>query len=235
VVDHIPYHQNLEVTPYPKAGDPNPIVQLGVVNAAGGATRWMDTYKYQPSDFLIVRVTWTPDSRNVVYQAQNREQTFLNLNFADAREGNSNTLLRESSPAWVEVIDNPTWLKDGSFLWQSERNGWRHLYHYSPGGKLLQQVTNGKWEVRSLEGTVNVVSPNPVTNAEFTKILGKVLARPTLFPIPEFGVRLAFGEMADALLLASQRVEPKRLKEVGYQFEYPELEKSLGHILRKSE
>ena len=85
VVDHIPYHQNVEVTPYPKAGDPNPVVQLGVVNAAGGATRWVDTYKYQPSDFLIVRVTWTPDSKKVVYQAQNREQTFLDLNFADAQ------------------------------------------------------------------------------------------------------------------------------------------------------
>jgi uncharacterized protein len=85
-----------------------------------------------------------------------------------------------------------------------------------------------------LRGPVNVVSPNPVTNAEFTKILGKVLARPTLFPIPEFGVRLAFGEMADALLLASQRVEPKRLKEAGYQFEYPELERTLSQVLRRS-
>lgn len=75
VVDHIPYDQTLEVTPYPKSGDPNPVVQLGIVDAAGGATRWVDTYKYQPSDLLIVRVTWTPDGRKVVYQAQNREQT----------------------------------------------------------------------------------------------------------------------------------------------------------------
>jgi dipeptidyl-peptidase-4 len=50
------------------------------------------------------------------------------------------------------VIDNPHWLKDGSFLWQSERNGWRHLYHYTQDGKLVRQVTDGKWEVRSLEG-----------------------------------------------------------------------------------
>ncbi|MDQ2976056.1 MAG: S9 family peptidase [Acidobacteriota bacterium] len=152
VVDHIPYHQVLEVTPYPKAGDPNPVVQLGVVNASGGATRWIDTYKYQPSDFLIVRVFWTPDSKNVVYQAQNREQTYLDLNFADAREGKSNTVIHESSKSWVEVIGNPHWLKDGSFLWESERNGWRHLYHYAPDGKLLRQVTDGKWEVRSVEG-----------------------------------------------------------------------------------
>lgn len=151
VVDHIPYHQTLEVTPYPKAGDPNPVVQLGVINAAGGTTRWVDTNKYQPSDFLIVRVTWTPDSKKVVYQAQNREQTFLDLNFADARDGKSNTVIRETSKTWVEVIDNPTWLKDGSFLWQSARNGWQHLYHYAQDGKLVRQVTDGKWEVRSLD------------------------------------------------------------------------------------
>ena len=60
----------------------------------------------------------------------------------------------------------------------------------------------------SLKGPVNFVAPNPVTNAEFTKTLGKALSRPTLFPIPAFGVRLAFGEMADALLLSSQRVQP---------------------------
>ena len=152
VVDHIPYQQGLEVTPYPEAGDPNPVVQLGVVNAAGGATRWVDTYKYQPSDFLIVRVSWTPDGKKVVYQAQNREQTFLDLNFAGSEDGKSTTVLRETSKAWVEVIDNPTWLNDGSFLWQSARNGWTHLYHYAQDGKLLHQVTDGKWEARSIDG-----------------------------------------------------------------------------------
>lgn len=151
VVDHIPYRQNVEVTLYPKAGDPNPNVQLGVINASGGSTRWMDTYKYQPSDLLIVRVSWTPDSKKVVYQAQNREQTFLDVNFADAKDGKSNTAFRETTKAWVEVIDNPHWLKDGSFLWESVRNGWRHLYHYSPTGTLIRQVTDGKWEVRSVE------------------------------------------------------------------------------------
>jgi len=151
VVDHIPYHQTLEVTPYPEAGDPNPLVQLGVINAAGGATRWVDNYKYQPSDLLIVRVSWTPDGKKVVYQAQNREQTFLDLNFAGGDDGKSATVLRETSKAWVEVIDNPTWLKDGSFLWQSARNGWTHLYHYAQDGKLLHQVTDGKWEARSIE------------------------------------------------------------------------------------
>ncbi len=152
VVDHIPYRQNVELTPYPKAGDPNPHVKLGVVNAAGGEIRWVDTFKYQPSDLLISRVAWTPDSKKVVYQAQNREQTFLDVNFADARDGKSTNVIHETSKAWVGINENPIWLKDGSFLWASERNGWEHLYHYSADGKLLRQVTDGKWEVRSIEG-----------------------------------------------------------------------------------
>lgn len=152
VVDHIPVDQKVEVTPYPKAGDPNPIVSLGVVNASGGPVRWIDTYKYQPADFLISRVAWSIDGKKVVYQAQNREQTFLDLNAANPKDGKSSTLIHETSKAWVEVIDNAVWLKDGSFIWQSERDGWRHLYHYAADGKLLRQVTSGKWEVRAFEG-----------------------------------------------------------------------------------
>ncbi|HKO63053.1 MAG TPA: TIGR01777 family oxidoreductase [Pyrinomonadaceae bacterium] len=83
-----------------------------------------------------------------------------------------------------------------------------------------------------LSGPVNFVAPNPVSNAEFTKTLGHALSRPTLLPIPAFGVRLAFGEMADALLLSSQRVEPKVLKEAGYQFQYPNLAEALQHVLK---
>lgn len=83
----------------------------------------------------------------------------------------------------------------------------------------------------SLSGAVNAVSPNPVTNAEFTNTLGKVLSRPTIFPMPAFAARLAFGEMADELLLASARVEPARLTASGYTFRYPLLEGALRHLL----
>lgn len=152
VVDHVPLAQTLEITTYPKAGDPNPVVQLGILNAAGGSARWVDTFKYQPTDFLIARVSWTPDSMKVVYQAQNREQTFLDLNFADASDGKTDNIIHETSKAWVEVIDNPRWLKNGSFLWLSERTGWRHLYHYAADGKLIHQVTDGRWEVQSIAG-----------------------------------------------------------------------------------
>jgi uncharacterized protein len=85
----------------------------------------------------------------------------------------------------------------------------------------------------STNGPVNFVSPNPVTNAEFTKTLGRVLSRPTWFPVPEFGARLAFGEMADALLLSSQRVEPAILKSKGFEFRWTTLEAALRHILNR--
>jgi uncharacterized protein (TIGR01777 family) len=83
----------------------------------------------------------------------------------------------------------------------------------------------------ALRGPVNVVAPDAVTNYEFTKTLGRVLSRPTIFPVPAFAARLAFGEMADATLLASQRAEPVRLKESGFVFKYPELEGALRRVL----
>ena len=83
----------------------------------------------------------------------------------------------------------------------------------------------------ALRGPVNVVGPSPVVNLEFTKTLGRVICRPTIFPLPAFAARLALGEMADALLLASTRVEPARLLGTGYVFRNPELEAALRHLL----
>ena len=85
-----------------------------------------------------------------------------------------------------------------------------------------------------LAGAVNMVAPNPATNREFTKTLGRVLRRPTIFPLPAFGARLAFGEMADALLLASTRVEPARLRNAGFALGYPDLEGALRHVLGRT-
>jgi uncharacterized protein len=85
----------------------------------------------------------------------------------------------------------------------------------------------------ALQGPVNAVAPYPVTNREFTRTLGHVLGRPTVFPLPAFAVRLLLGEMADALLLASTRAEPKRLLATQYVFRYPELDGALRHLLGK--
>ena len=92
--------------------------------------------------------------------------------------------------------------------------------------------TLGREELR---GPVNAVAPRPVTNRELTEALGKILSRPTLFPVPAFALRLAVGEMADALLLASARVAPRRLEETGYHFRFPELWSALRHLLDKPE
>ncbi len=88
-------------------------------------------------------------------------------------------------------------------------------------------------QTESLSGPVNVASPNPVTNREFTKTLGRVLRRPTIFPMPAAVARLALGEMADELLLSSARLEPQKLKASGYSFRFPQLEAALRHVLRK--
>jgi len=95
-------------------------------------------------------------------------------------------------------------------------------------GAVYHAISN-----ESLRGAVNVVAPNPVTNSEFTKTLGRVLGRPTLLSVPEFAVRLLAGEMADEMLLASTRVQPVRLLALGYKFRYPELEIALRHLLGK--
>ena len=82
-----------------------------------------------------------------------------------------------------------------------------------------------------LSGPVNVVAPHPATNRQFTKVLGKVLRRPTIFPLPAFAARLVLGEMADSLLLASARVLPKQLQETGFDFRFADLEDALRHLL----
>jgi len=84
---------------------------------------------------------------------------------------------------------------------------------------------------QSMQGPLNVVSPSPVTNEEFTKTLGHVLNRPTALAMPAFAARLAFGEMADEMLLVSQRVMPKRLAAAGFQFQFPDLEKAIRHYV----
>jgi uncharacterized protein (TIGR01777 family) len=85
----------------------------------------------------------------------------------------------------------------------------------------------------NLSGPTNAVSPNPVQYEEFTRVLAKTLHRPALFPAPAFALRLALGEMADALLLSSQRIKPFKLEQAGYRFVQPELASALAEIFHK--
>ncbi len=95
-------------------------------------------------------------------------------------------------------------------------------------GVIQHAISNAE-----VSGPINAVCPEAVTNREYTRTLGRVLGRPTLFPVPAFAARLAFGEMADTLLLASTRVEPRVLMQTGYSFRYPNLEDALRHVLGK--
>ena len=89
-------------------------------------------------------------------------------------------------------------------------------------------------ENNSARGPINIVAPQPLQNAEFTKVLAKAMHRPALFPAPAFALRLVLGEMADALLLSSQRVAPRAVEKLGYRFLYPDLSSALAKVLAKN-
>jgi dipeptidyl-peptidase 4 len=152
VVDHIPARLNVEQWHYPKAGDPNPRAKLGIVPVMGGGVRWVDLGTYSAMDFLIVNVSWSPDSSRVVYQVQNREQSWLDLNTVTVSGASPTTLFRETTPAWVDPIGAPVWLADGSFLWLSDRSGFRHVYRYADAKTPPTPITSGKWDVRAFHG-----------------------------------------------------------------------------------
>jgi len=107
------------------------------------------------------------------------------------------------------------------------RQWWSWIHIEDVAGAILHVLK------ADLSGPVNVVGPNPATNAEFTKVLALVLSRPAIFPMPAFAARLAFGEMGDELLLASQRVQPAKLSASGYLYRFSELKPALADLCRK--
>jgi dipeptidyl-peptidase-4 len=135
---------------YPQAGSPNADVHIGVVDAQGGATRWMDLG--DPRGALFARVYWTPDSSQLAVKRFNRVQNQLDLLFANASTGTSRSILHESDPYWINNNDLFRFLKNGQFIWGSERDGFLHLYVYGQDGKLRTRLTEGNWEVTSLAG-----------------------------------------------------------------------------------
>jgi uncharacterized protein (TIGR01777 family) len=106
------------------------------------------------------------------------------------------------------------------------------------GQQVLSWVHRDDWvamvtwvlETPSLSGPVNATAPEPVTNAEFSKALGRALRRPSWLPVPAFVLRLAFGELADAALLGGQRVMPVRAEDLGFSFRYPDIDAALGAL-----
>lgn len=140
---------------YPFAGGANARVRLGVVSVQGGAPVWMDLGAEQ--DIYLARVQWLPDGR-LSAQIENRQQTALELVAFDPRTGEPTTLLRETSPVWINLhnlfrpLEKPYQGRAGCFLWASERSGFRHLYLYDAQGGLVRQVTAGEWMVDDIAG-----------------------------------------------------------------------------------
>ncbi|HRV08046.1 MAG TPA: DPP IV N-terminal domain-containing protein [Acidobacteriota bacterium] len=151
LVDDRERDPKLEVVRYPKAGDPNPSARLGIVRVVDGDLHWADLSAYDPADLLLVRVTWRKDGRALFLQAQNRTQTWLDLLQVQVN-GKASRLLRETTSAWVNVLGDPIPLANGSFLWESERTGRRHLYLHRVDGTLERAVTKGEWDVLGVHG-----------------------------------------------------------------------------------
>jgi dipeptidyl-peptidase 4 len=158
IVDWLPAQATVDTEKYPKAGDPNPLVRLGVVNASGGKTKWITLT--DDADIYIPRFGWV---RNGVVWAEvlNRHQDILELYFADMRTGRSRKVLTEGAPnAWVSVNHDFKILQSNDrFTWSSWRDGNTHLYLYSfdladplnSEARLERQLTKGNFEVTKLE------------------------------------------------------------------------------------
>jgi len=139
-----------ETFKYPKAGEKNALVSLHIYNLNGNISQPINLGNY--SDFYIARMKWTNDSNLVSVQVLNRHQDNLDLIFVDATTANAKVVLNEKDKAYVDVTDNLTFLKDNSFIWTSEKDGYNHIYLYDKNGKLKNQVTKGNWEVTSYYG-----------------------------------------------------------------------------------
>ncbi len=147
LVDDRTQPQKLLQARYPKAGDPNPTVKLGVVDLQGRTTWMADPYVGQET--LIVQVDWTPKGE-LVAAYQDRVQTWFDLRRFEGIA--STTLIREESKAWQERLPLPMWLPDGGFVWESDRSGFHHLYRYGKDGQLRNAITRGDWDVKHVHG-----------------------------------------------------------------------------------
>lgn len=139
-----------EVFKYPKAGEKNALVSLHVYDVKGNTTKKINLGNY--NDFYIPRIKWTNEANILSAQVINRHQNNLDLLFVDGTSGTAKVILNEKDKAYVDITDNLTFLKDNSFIWTSEKDGFNHIYHYDKSGKLKNQITKGNWEVTNYYG-----------------------------------------------------------------------------------
>lgn len=174
LMDLLPIKSRQEVSKYPKAGDPLPIVRVGVTRSAdntapslpstpandqhpgstssAASVTWVSLDQYAAEELLISRVTWSPDGERLLIQVQNREQTWLDL-IACNRDGSQpQKLFRDHTVAWIKSPGDPVFLNSGDFLWLSPRDGINRVYRYQVDGTLIGAIADQDWEVRELFG-----------------------------------------------------------------------------------
>jgi len=142
-------HLTLKTMKYPKAGDPNAIVKIGIKNISNGNTDWVDLGIEQ--DIYVPRIVWK-NSKELVVEQMNRLQNKLDLILFNVETKNQSNLFSEQAEKYLEIHNDLKFLKDGSFIWTSEQDGYRHIYLYGNDGKLIRQITKGQWEVDAFYG-----------------------------------------------------------------------------------
>ncbi len=149
IVDFLPLHNTVEMQRYPKAGDPNSIVRVGVVAAGGGETTWMNVDT--ADDSYIARVSWFGDGKHLSVEKLNRSQDELRFLIADAATGNVEEGFVETSDTWIDVTYMRHYYESkDQFVWNSARDGFSHLYLYKNDGTLIHRLTAGNWTVSDL-------------------------------------------------------------------------------------
>lgn len=143
-------HGKLEVTPYPKPGDPNPKVKMGVADIATTKTTWVKT-DYSVDQY-IAWPFWSPDSKKLAIQVLNRDQNDIRFILADPNTGDYTQIYQETRKTWVDFFEDVFVLKNGTgFILRSYRNDWENLYYHAWDGKLIAQLTNVGWRVTSID------------------------------------------------------------------------------------
>lgn len=135
---------------YPKPGEKNSVVSVHVYDLNKKNTTTVDLSAY--NDFYVPRINWTPDAKNVVVTVLNRHQSKLDLLYYTPAVKTAKVVFTEQSDTYVDVHDNLHYLKDNSFIWTSEQDGFNHIYHYAADGSLKRQLTKGNWEVTAFYG-----------------------------------------------------------------------------------
>lgn len=163
-------YPTMQTFKYPKAGEKNALVSLHIYDVNSNGVKNINLGNY--NDFYIARMKWTNDANTLSAQVLNRHQNNLDLLFIDGNSGAAKVVLNEKDKAYVDVTDNLTFLKDNSFIWTSEKDGFNHIYLYDKNGKLKNQLTKGKWEVTNyygLDEKTNTVFYQSVENGSINR------------------------------------------------------------------